>query len=106
MHERHSQECDGDSSTVEMANSSTGAAIMTISACKARQCSPFRVLARHNWLFHTNTQLQLFVNLLVVVLCGRWSDKLLFIMMFYSLIHSVLRGDAECYADAVLPKQS
>ena len=50
-----------------------------------------------------NENLLLFVILLVDRLSGVVGDKLLFIMIFCPFIHSVLRGDAECYADNLSP---
>ena len=52
------------------------------------------------------TDLLLFVNLLVVVLCSKASDNLLFKMNFASIFLGFLCGDAECCGDAVLPKLS
>ena len=48
----------------------------------------------------------LFTILLVVVLCSSASDKLLFMMNIYSVIHSMIGSSAECYADVMLPKLS
>ena len=52
------------------------------------------------------TDLLLFVNLFVVVLCSKASDHLLFNMNFASIFLGLLCGNAECYADAALPKLS
>ena len=50
--------------------------------------------------------LMLFVILTMVVLCSRRGDKLLFIMNFCPLVHSMLCSSMECYVDAMLSKYS
>ena len=56
--------------------------------------------------YSRKAHLDVFRDLLMVVLCGKQNAKLLYMMIIYPFIHSMIGSSVECSGDFVLPKYS